>query len=138
MLPIPLRGPPVTAPAQQPLGLDREPSSASADASTGILARQLLHAVAEAPSVELPALVGALAQAQALALARLTTPRPEDQGAEVRDGNISVEEAARRLGVSPSYLYKNAKSLPFVMRIGRRLVCSPSRLERWDRARLSS
>ena len=121
-----------------PLGSDREAVPGSPEGSAGLLARQLLRAVAEVSPAELPAFVGALAQAQAVALARLTTPRPEDHGAEVRDGNISVEEAARRLGVSPSYLYKNAKSLPFVVRIGRRLVCSPSRLERWNRARLGS
>jgi hypothetical protein len=118
------------------LGHDREP--ASADAPASILARQLLRAVAEAPPTELPTLVGALAQAQAVALARLTTPRPEDHRAEVRDGNISVEDAARRLGVSPSYIHKNAKSLPFVVKIGRRRVCSTSRLEKWNRGRLGS
>lgn len=125
----------MTAPALQRLGHDREAVSGSADAPAGILARQLVRAVSEAPAEELPALVGTLAQAQALALARLTTPHPSDHSADARDGNISVEEAARRLGISPSYIYKNAKSLPFVVRIGRRLVCSPSRLEKWGRAR---
>jgi excisionase family DNA binding protein len=54
----------------------------------------------------------------------------------VPDANISVAEAAGRLGVSKSYLYKNAKALPFVVKIGRRRVCSSSRLERWNRSRL--
>ena len=90
-------GPPVIAPALPTLDLDREAASASADGSAGVLARQLARAVAEAPSVELPALVGALAQAQALALARLATPHPENREAPTQDGNISAEEAARRL-----------------------------------------
>lgn len=128
----------MTALTPAPLGSDRDAAPASPEGCSGLLARQLLQAVAEASPSELPALVGALAQAQAVALGRLTTPRPEGHEVDVRDGNISVEEAARRLGVSPSYLYKNARSLPFVVRIGRRLVCSPSRLERWNRARLGS
>jgi hypothetical protein len=98
----------------------------------------LARLVDEARVEELPALVGALAQAQAVALARLTTPRHENPETGCQEGNVSVEEAARRLGVSPSYLYKNAKSLPFVVRIGRRLVCSPTRLEKWTRSRLGS
>lgn len=98
-----------------------------------------------AASDDLPALVGALAEAQARALARLTTPpatngnghdaaEPEQNLAE---GNISVGESARRLGVSAAYIYKNAKELPFTIRIGRRLVCSARKLGLWNRARLS-
>ena len=83
---------------------------------------------AETPAAELPALVGRLAQAQAVALARLTTPPAQDHRPEVQDGNISVAEAARLLGVSKSYLYKNAQALPFMVKIGRRRVCSTSRL----------
>jgi hypothetical protein len=86
----------------------------------------------------LPGLLGLLAEAQAMALARLTVPDAEDQPRQAPDGNVSVAEAARRLGVSPSYIYKNAKVLPFVVRIGRRRVCSASRLERWNRGRLGT
>ncbi|HXK10819.1 MAG TPA: hypothetical protein VMT70_14305 [Vicinamibacteria bacterium] len=46
-----------------------------------------------------------------------------------------LREAARRLGVSAAYLYKNAKTLPFTVRIGRRLLCSTAKLTRWSRTR---
>jgi hypothetical protein len=125
----------VTAQATRVSGFDGEPASAFPDGSAGILARQLLHAVAEAPPAELPALVGALAQAHAVALARLTMPRPENREPQPREGNISAEEAARRLGVSPSYIYKNARTLPFTARIGRRVVCNIRGVDRWSRQR---
>jgi excisionase family DNA binding protein len=128
----------VTHQALQPLAFDREAVCGPGDGPVGTLARQLLQTVAETPSAHLPALVGALAQVQAVALSRLTTPRPEEHRPEARDANISVREAARRLGVSSSYIYKNAESLPFAVRIGRRLLCSERRLEKWNRARLGS
>jgi len=89
----------------------------------------------EAPAADLPAIIGALAQAQALALARLTAPRQVNSSPAVQGGNISAEEAARRLGVSASYIYKNARSLPFTVRIGRRIVCNAGAVERWNRQR---
>jgi excisionase family DNA binding protein len=84
----------------------------------------------EAPPSELPALLGVLAQAQAVALARLTQPHPVV--ASPPDENVSVEEAARRLGVSDRWLYKNADHLPFVRRIGRRVLCSARALSEWN------
>jgi len=95
----------------------------------------LARLVDEARLEELPALVGALAQAQAVALARLTTPRLENHETSGQEGNLSAEEAARRLGVSPSYIYKNARSLPFTARIGRRVVCTARGVDRWVRQR---
>ena len=54
---------------------------------------------------------------------------------DTEDGNVSVREAAHRLGISTSYIYKNANALPFTVRIGRRLVCSTLGVERWSRQR---
>src|SRR5262245_25430967 len=96
--------------------VSRGPTSVLSDGSGSVLARQLLRAVSEAPADELPALVGALAQAQAAALARLTAPHPEHREMNTPDANIPTDEAARRLGVSPSYIYKNARTLPFTVR----------------------
>lgn len=89
---------------------------------------------------DLPALAGRLREAELLVEMRLRAGLPPSPAAAVPevDGNTSVAEAARRLGVSASYLYKNARSLPFMVRIGRRRVCSLARLERWNRARIGA
>jgi predicted DNA-binding transcriptional regulator AlpA len=63
-------------------------------------------------------------------------PAPAVPAGSQPDVNVPVEEAARRLGISRSYIYKNARSLPFTTRIGRRLVCSARGLERWRGARM--
>ena len=91
--------------------------------------------VARADLAELPELIGELEAARARAWARLTTPAPPKApaGPEV---NISVTEAARRLGVSKDWIYKNATALPFVARIGTRVVCSAPHVERFRTARL--
>jgi excisionase family DNA binding protein len=85
---------------------------------------------------ELPAVVGALAQVQAVALARLTTAASTSnvQGAG-SDYNLSVEEAADRLRVSKDYLYRQAHRLPFTVRIGRKLLFSAKGLEKWNAQR---
>jgi predicted DNA-binding transcriptional regulator AlpA len=99
-----------------------------------------LRALVEATALDdLPALAGRLREAELLVEARLRAAAPPPTSSAMQaDTNISAKEAARRLGVSPSYIYKNAKGLPFVVKIGRRLLCSPSRLERWNRARAGS
>ena len=82
--------------------------------------------------VRLSALLAALgARAGDLA----TDARWRDQPAAPPDKNISVEEAAGRLGVSKDWLYKNASKLPFAVRIGRRLLFSNRGLERWNHQR---
>jgi integrase len=90
--------------------------------------------VREVPSKALPGVVGALAAAQAEALARIvagssltTAPGPAE--------NLPVAEAARRLGVSRDWVYRNAPSLPFAVRIGRRLLFDARGMERWNRSR---
>jgi hypothetical protein len=52
------------------------------------------------------------------------------------EGNVSVKEAARRLGISPAFIYKNKTRLPFVAMIGRRVVCCARSVERWNVARM--
>jgi excisionase family DNA binding protein len=65
------------------------------------LLEQLDRLVTEAEPAELPALVGAFAQAQAVALARLTAPRP----AEGARPMLRPEDVAERLCVPPSKVY---------------------------------
>jgi excisionase family DNA binding protein len=50
------------------------------------------------------------------------------------DQNLSVKEAARSLGVSPSYLYKRRSRLPFSRQVGRRVLFSRRGLEAWMKA----
>jgi excisionase family DNA binding protein len=64
-----------------------------------------------------PALVVALAARLAI-IASLPTPRPPAAGPE---RNLSVKEAAARLGVSTAFCYKRSRELGGV-RLGRRLV----------------
>ena len=88
---------------------------------------------------EIPALVVALS-ARLSALGALAL---KGSTAEVRaqrangepERNVSAKEAASRLGISTAYLYRNARHLPFALRIGRRLLFSLRGLERWNRAR---
>lgn len=97
------------------------------------MTRDDLFATVHAASAEtLPAIIGDLESAKALAWARLTTPSPGPLKAEDTEGNISVKVAALRLGVSDRWVYKNARRLPFVRRIGRRVLCSAHGVAEWN------
>ena len=93
--------------------------------------------VADLPVSEIPAILMRLASLQGVLLSRLAagssqSPRDVD-GEGSADRNLSVREAAERLGMKSGYLYRHAKSLPFALKIGRRLLFSASGLERWNR-----
>jgi len=89
----------MTAPASQSLGFALGSVSVPCDGSGGILGRDLLRLVAQVPLTELPTLVGVLALAQAVALARLTTRTQEDRVA-ADDRLLTMPEVAERLGVT--------------------------------------
>ena len=95
---------------------------------------ELCSLVEGTPAPELPQLIGDLEAARAAAWARLTAPSadkpPEVPGQEAR--NLDVTEAAKRLGMSRDWLYRNASKLPFAVRIGRRVVFDSLALERWN------
>jgi predicted DNA-binding transcriptional regulator AlpA len=102
------------------------------------LRQGLAGAIRGAGPEDLPGLIGLLAEIEALAQLALKTAN--DRGSEsARDDkpetNLSAAEAARRLGMSRDWLYKNASSLPFAVRIGRRLLFDAKGLERWNRGR---
>lgn len=84
---------------------------------------------------ELPEVIGTLEAARARAWARLTMP-PSPKVPTMPEVNISVAQAARRLGVSKDWIYKSAGTLPFVARIGNRVVCSVPAVEKFMAARL--
>ena len=96
----------------------------------------LARFICEATVEELPALIGALEAAKATAWARLTAPPLKVAERETtQDRNLNAAEAARRLGMSRDWLYRNAPRLPFAVRIGRRVLFDSAGLERWNRNR---
>jgi excisionase family DNA binding protein len=97
---------------------------------------QLSRLIDHLPLDQIPAILAALSAMAGAASARiLGSEDAGDTPAEAADENLSIEEAARRLGVSKDYLYRHAKKLPFTRRIGRRLLFSARGLERWNRRR---
>jgi predicted DNA-binding transcriptional regulator AlpA len=70
-------------------------------------------------SDELPRFLGELETVRAVAWSRLTSSAPAIQ--QSRDELLDIEEAARRLGISASYLYRNHQRFPFSRRVGRSL-----------------
>lgn len=99
----------------------------------GALVERLEQVIAQSPVEQLPVLLAALSALAGRLAVRLLTVPERRQDAGVADENLSVEEAARRLGVSTEYLYRHAKRLPFTRRVGRRLLFSARGLERWNR-----
>jgi len=87
--------------------------------------------IAQAPPDDLPRLVGDFEAARAAAWSRMLAPRAPAAEAGP-DQNLSVEEAASRLGLSKDYLYRHADRLPFALRIGRKLLFSARGLEKWN------
>src|ERR1700693_1672335 len=69
---------------------------------------------------ELPRLLGELETVRAVAWSRLTAPAaPANQ--QSRSELLDVDEAAARLGMSASYLYRNHRRFAFSRRVGRSL-----------------
>jgi hypothetical protein len=71
---------------------------------------------------EIPRFLGELETIRATVWLQLTATAPVTKVAG--DELIDVEEAARRLGVSVDYLYRNHKQFAFTRRVGRKLVFS--------------
>jgi hypothetical protein len=80
------------------------------------------------PAEKLPRLLGDLAEVQATALARLSSPAPAPTPP---DTLLTVKEAAERLHCSQVYLYKTA--LPFKRKLGRKLLFSANGIEEYLR-----
>jgi predicted DNA-binding transcriptional regulator AlpA len=77
-----------------------------------------MTAARSVPAEELPRLLGELETVRAVAWSRLTLPAPAQQP---RDELLDVDEAAARLGMSASYLYRNHRRFSFSRRVGRSL-----------------
>lgn len=84
---------------------------------------------------EIPALLVQLASAQAQLAARLLgTPEPS-AGDPGEDHLLDVRQAATRLGVSTTWIYRRVGRLPFMIRLDRHVRVSAAGLERYLRAR---
>jgi predicted DNA-binding transcriptional regulator AlpA len=83
-------------------------------------------AIAEAGPSERAALVVGLAARLATLGAAGMVPTANTEGS---DRNLSVEEAATRLGLSKAWVYRHGGELPFAVRISRRLLFSERGLE---------
>lgn len=82
------------------------------------------------PREELPQFLGELETIRVIATARLASPMIEQ-----RDELLEVPEAAARLSCSTDYLYRNSKRLPFVRRLGRKLLFSSAGLDAYLKRR---
>lgn len=93
--------------------------------------------IAGAAPTDLPELAAELARGLAIVLARVGAPQPP--AAETRTSTtryLTVEEAARTLGVPKSWLYRHAKHLSFAHKLGHRtLRFDAIELARWARSR---
>jgi excisionase family DNA binding protein len=89
---------------------------------------ELLKLAREATPEELPGLIGQLESAKAVAWSRLTAPTAQ---AGQHDELLDVPEAARRLGVSPDYLYRNHGEFRFTRRQGRKLLFSAQGIDKY-------
>lgn len=83
-----------------------------------------------APAI-LPAILAALAGRMGEVAARLLTEHPEPEpGQRQPDKNLSARQAAERLSMSESWVYRNKHKLPTV-RIGRRVLFPARKLDHW-------
>lgn len=93
---------------------------------------RLMELAASLTKSELPALAGELAHASAVVLARIATPDAQEP---VGDEALTIHEAAERLQLSVSYLYRH--DFAFTIREGRTVRFSRSGIDRYLRSRNS-
>ena len=68
--------------------------------------------------------------------ARLLSTSPETDRDGESDPLLTVDETAKRLGVSEDWIYRRTKSLPFVVRVGRHVRFSAKGIDRFIRNRM--
>ena len=88
---------------------------------------------AEIAPDQIPAAIAQLAAAQSTLAARMMTAAAQPRRQEEEETNwLSVEEAAAKVGRSPRWFYRNAKRLPFLKRLSRKvLLVSEAGMRRW-------
>jgi hypothetical protein len=99
--------------------MDQRDPFAALDAAIAAAGPQERGGLVVALSARLAALGAGLAQA------------PQPPVGSVADEGLDVESGARRLSMSPRFIYRHADELPFVRRCGRRLVLSARGIDRY-------
>jgi excisionase family DNA binding protein len=95
----------------------------------------LLQNADAVPAEKIPAMLAQLAAIQGSLAARLLANGNVNNQPAAPAKLLTVEEAADRIGVSKDFLYRNQKTLPFVVHVGRALRFSESGIEKWIRNR---
>jgi hypothetical protein len=82
---------------------------------------------------QIPAAIAQLAAAQSTLAARMMVAAAKSTKRQEEETNwLSVEEAAAKIGRSPRWFYRKAKSLPFLKRLSRKvLLVSEAGMMRW-------
>jgi predicted DNA-binding transcriptional regulator AlpA len=93
-----------------------------------------LPAIDDLPIEQVPVLLTALS-AYTTQLATRLLVNGNGHGATPEDRLINIDEAAKRLAVSRSYLYRRLNSLPFVVRHGRGAKFSSLGIDRYIQRR---
>jgi excisionase family DNA binding protein len=83
------------------------------------------------PREAIPYLRGELVQLDTLLLCRLLEDKNQSDGVVEGDQLLNIAEASSRLGISPDYLYRHHKGLPFTRRVGRKLLFSTKGIEKY-------
>lgn len=102
-------------------------------------AESLNALIATTPPSDLPALAGELARALTTVLGRAAAPASTKAATPIqRTGEewLTVQEAAARLKVPVSWLYRHGRDLPFAKKFGHRTLRFEARgLDRWAASR---
>ncbi|MBZ5497671.1 MAG: helix-turn-helix domain-containing protein [Acidobacteriia bacterium] len=80
------------------------------------------------PLETVPALMAQMAAAQSTLAARLLSA---ENKAELNDELLDAAQAAEKLGVSKDWLYTRTSTLPFVVRLGRKVRFSLRGIEKY-------
>jgi hypothetical protein len=94
-----------------------------------------IESATSVPAEQIPVLLARLAALQgALAARLLTTSIPA--AAPAPEWALTADDVARRLGRSRRWVFRNAKRLPFVRRVSRKvIVADEAALKRWIASR---
>ena len=97
------------------------------------LFRELKETIGQVAPQELHAFLGKLEEMKSIVLSQLrpVAPCSQKNDAQETDELLAVKEAALKLKVSQNYLYQNSKTLPFTVRVGRRLLFSAQGIDRY-------
>lgn len=99
----------------------------------------LLALVREAALEELPALLGRLAEAEAIVRMRINTAAPTNGKAELESEPprlLTPEQAAEIIGVNPKWVLRNTKGVRFRRDLSRKVVrFEEAGLRRWAAVR---